>query len=382
MVTEDDALSKKKKIDKLMALISLSFIKIYNPTSNNLRTSSNTNRANQDNTPRINKGTGMIIRGHVTRECQKPKRVKDAAYHKEKMLLCKQKEAGVQLSAEQVDWRDGTDDELEDQELEAHYIQHPEKPESANDTYPDEQSDNNIIIDSLDMSTNEDQADHDDDDDLAREQSSNNHFKEANMELVKNNQLMFKYLKKFQAELDRYHDVNYALKVEIERENAKGELVSHKMSSEKLFNEYTRKINDLNQTILEMKKELMAHQESISIMSHEKEAQKKFYKTREDNELEKVITLENKIKVLDDIVYKTGQSVQTMNMFNHSCKTSFVKPEFLKKAQRANSRLYDIGCYNDNLALMLAPESDETIHLAQENQLKLSDLIKPLIIKT
>ncbi|GJT75628.1 retrovirus-related pol polyprotein from transposon TNT 1-94 [Tanacetum coccineum] len=41
--------------------------------------------------------------GHVSRECQKPKRVKDAAYHKENMLLCKQEEAGVQLNAEQDD---------------------------------------------------------------------------------------------------------------------------------------------------------------------------------------------------------------------------------------------------------------------------------------
>nr|GFB75222.1 hypothetical protein [Tanacetum cinerariifolium] len=31
---------------------------------------------------------------HVVRECQKPKREKDAAYHREKMLLCKQEEAG------------------------------------------------------------------------------------------------------------------------------------------------------------------------------------------------------------------------------------------------------------------------------------------------
>nr|GFD24574.1 hypothetical protein [Tanacetum cinerariifolium] len=53
--------------------------------------------------------------GHVARECEKPKRVKDAAYHKEKMLLCKQDEAGIQLNAEQADWRDDTDDdELED----------------------------------------------------------------------------------------------------------------------------------------------------------------------------------------------------------------------------------------------------------------------------
>ncbi|GJY65615.1 hypothetical protein Tco_0467853 [Tanacetum coccineum] len=55
----------------------------------------------------------------------------------------------------------------------------------------------------------------------------------------------------------------------------------------------------------------------------------------------------------------------------------FAKPEFLKKAQRANPRLYDIGCYNDNLALMLAPDSDETIRLEKERRSKLSDLIRP-----
>ncbi|GJZ11683.1 retrovirus-related pol polyprotein from transposon TNT 1-94 [Tanacetum coccineum] len=152
MVAEDDEMSKDKEIDKLMALISLSFKKIYKPTNNNLRTSSNTSRANQDNTPRINRGTGydnqrvvnvagarenvgtQVVQqsgiqcynckeyGHVARECQKPKRAKDAAYHKEKMLLCKQEEAGFQLNAEQADWRDDTDDEPDDQELEAHYM--------------------------------------------------------------------------------------------------------------------------------------------------------------------------------------------------------------------------------------------------------------------
>nr|GEW36208.1 hypothetical protein [Tanacetum cinerariifolium] len=54
----DDALLKEKEIDKLMDLISLSFKKIYKPTNNNLKPSSNTSRANQDNTLRINKGTG------------------------------------------------------------------------------------------------------------------------------------------------------------------------------------------------------------------------------------------------------------------------------------------------------------------------------------
>ncbi|GJT76982.1 retrovirus-related pol polyprotein from transposon TNT 1-94 [Tanacetum coccineum] len=284
--------------------------------------------------------------GHVARECQKPKRAKDAAYHKEKMLLCKQEEAGFQLNAEQADWRDDTDDEPEDQELEAHYLymaqiqevtpdaadnsgpifdaeplqkvqndndnynvfandrEHPEQPESVNDTYLEEQGDTNITIDSLDMSTNGETVDQDDDD-LAKErdllaslieklkceiddsknrnkflessnktlidklkgeiedfktknkslESSNNHFKEANMNVK--TIIDVQDLKKFQAELDRYHDVNYASKMEIDCAKAKGDLI-------------------------------------------------------------------------------------------------FVKPENLKKAQRANPRLYDIGCYNDNLALMLA----------------------------
>ncbi|GJR77866.1 hypothetical protein Tco_0090231 [Tanacetum coccineum] len=52
----------------------------------------------------------------VVRECQKPKRVKDLAYHKEKMLLCKQEEAEVQLNAKQADRRI-YDEIADDQEL-------------------------------------------------------------------------------------------------------------------------------------------------------------------------------------------------------------------------------------------------------------------------
>nr|GFB25451.1 hypothetical protein [Tanacetum cinerariifolium] len=140
---EDDEMSKDKKIDKLMALISLSFKKIYKPANNILQTSSNTSRANQDNSLRFSKGTGYDNQrtvnvagarenvgtpavqkfriqcynckeyGHVARECHKSKWAKDAAYYKEKMRLCKQEEAGFQLNAEQADWKDDTDDESE-----------------------------------------------------------------------------------------------------------------------------------------------------------------------------------------------------------------------------------------------------------------------------
>ncbi|GKC51673.1 hypothetical protein Tco_1074418, partial [Tanacetum coccineum] len=92
MVAEDKEMSKEKEIDKLMALISLSFKKIYKPTNNNLKTSSNTNRPNQDNSIRINKGTGY------------------------------DNHRAVNVNADQADWRDDTHEEAEDQELEAHYM--------------------------------------------------------------------------------------------------------------------------------------------------------------------------------------------------------------------------------------------------------------------
>ncbi|GKE98797.1 hypothetical protein Tco_0022148, partial [Tanacetum coccineum] len=52
--------------------------------------------------------------GHFGKECIKPKRVKDYTYHKEKILLSKQVEKCVSLQAEQVDWLEDTDEEIDE----------------------------------------------------------------------------------------------------------------------------------------------------------------------------------------------------------------------------------------------------------------------------
>nr|GFA52602.1 hypothetical protein [Tanacetum cinerariifolium] len=197
--TEDyDEMSKDKEIDKLMALISLSFKKIYKPTNNNLRTSSNTSRANQDNSPSINRGTRydnqrivnvagaretvgtMVVQKsriqcynykeyeHVPRECQKPKRAKDAAYHKEMILLYQELEAHymymAQIQEVNPDAADNSGPIFDSEPLQkvstndnynvfAIESEHLEQSKSVNDTYLIEQDEHNVTIDSLDMSS-------------------------------------------------------------------------------------------------------------------------------------------------------------------------------------------------------------------------------------
>nr|GEV62464.1 putative ribonuclease H-like domain-containing protein [Tanacetum cinerariifolium] len=91
---------------------------------------------------------------HFAKECRKPKRVKDSAYHKEKMLLCKRAEKGVSLQAEQYGWLKDTNEGIDEQELEAHYsymekIQ--ERSKSVSNTCLVETNDNNVIPDSPNM---------------------------------------------------------------------------------------------------------------------------------------------------------------------------------------------------------------------------------------
>nr|GEV80947.1 retrovirus-related Pol polyprotein from transposon TNT 1-94 [Tanacetum cinerariifolium] len=120
--SDPEQTQRDKDMQKNLALIAKYFKKIYKPTNNNLRTSSNSRNKNVDMTPRQSGIQCFNCKefGRFAKECRKQKRVKDSAYHKEKMLLCKQAEQGVPLQAEQYDWLEDTDEEIDEQELEAH----------------------------------------------------------------------------------------------------------------------------------------------------------------------------------------------------------------------------------------------------------------------
>nr|GEW97912.1 hypothetical protein [Tanacetum cinerariifolium] len=177
--------------------------------------------ANQDNSPRINRGIG---------------------YDNKRIVNV----AGARETVEQVDWKDDTDDEPEDQELEAHYMYMAQ----IQDVTPDAADNYGPIFDSEPLK----KVDQDDnDDDLANERELLASFikklkyeiddnKNRNKFLETSNKALvdkLKDLKKFQAELDRYNDVKYAWNVEVDCAKAKGDLMSYKMEYEKSFNAYT-----------------------------------------------------------------------------------------------------------------------------------------------
>nr|GEU65641.1 hypothetical protein [Tanacetum cinerariifolium] len=116
---------------------------------------------------------------HVARKCQKPKRAKDAAYHKEKMLLSHYMYM-AQIQEVTPDATDNSGPIFDSEPLQkvsnddnynvfAIKSEHPEQFKSIHDTYPIEQDEHNVIIVSLDMSYDREQIDHDDDANLANE---------------------------------------------------------------------------------------------------------------------------------------------------------------------------------------------------------------------
>ncbi|GKB00033.1 hypothetical protein Tco_0828026 [Tanacetum coccineum] len=62
--------------------------------------------------------------------------------------------------------------------------------------------------------------------------------------------------------------------------------------------------------------ELSKEKSTVSSLQEEKKRLKSDFKIREDELLDKQIQLENKVKELDNILVKTGQSIQTMHMLS------------------------------------------------------------------
>nr|GEW45388.1 hypothetical protein [Tanacetum cinerariifolium] len=256
----------------------------------------------------------------------KLKRVKDSAYHKEKILLCKQAEKGVLLQAEQYDWLADTDEEIDEQELEAHYsymakiqevpttdtgtnseplehvqndtrynvfandLQHSKQSESISNTCLVKTDDSNVIPDSPNMCDDDIQNDQND------VESDDEHVALAN--LIANIKLDSKQteFEKYKAFNDRTVDYDKLELVKEKHDELIKQSLLTKSHYEGLVKQKTKVITDL--------------------------------KLKEEHDIDKILSLEKQLKFLNEIVYKRSQSIQTIHMMAPKVSTYNGRPTF------------------------------------------------------
>nr|GEY33800.1 hypothetical protein [Tanacetum cinerariifolium] len=368
--SDPEQAQRDKDMQKNLALIAKYFKKIYKPTNNNLRTSINSKNKNVDTTPRYknddhsgkfgNQRTVNAVAarenvrskeyGNFSKECRKPKRVKDSAYHKEKMLLCKQAEQGVPLQAKQYDWLADTDEEIDKQELEAHYsymakIQEVPTADSGTDSKLVEQIQKQL--------------------------------KKANTSLAQGLKECKAILAKTSKSIGESISVRDSCLVALQTKHDESEKF-------KAFNDRTIDYDKLKRKLNDALGKL-AHKDNVIKEGLVKQKTKviKDLKLMEEHDIEKMLSMEKKLKFLNKIVYKRSQSIQTIHMMapkvpTYNGRPTFANPRYLKQAQSKISCLYAFPYDQSTHAKRLIPDGEKTLALERESRSKLNkDLVRP-----
>nr|GEW14653.1 hypothetical protein [Tanacetum cinerariifolium] len=137
-----------------------------------------------------------------------------------------------------------------------------------------------------------------------------------------------------------------------------------------------------------LNKQLSKEKSTISFLLEEKKKLKSDFKIREDELLDKQIQLEKRIKDLNNILVKMGQSIQTIHMLSpkpdlfyyteQKMALSYQNPFYLKQAQKKQQNLYDGKVLLEKHDPLVVHDSEETLQLAQESRQKMKHLNKEI----
>nr|GEY64831.1 hypothetical protein [Tanacetum cinerariifolium] len=293
--------------------------------------------------------------GHFAKEYKKPKRVKDSAYHKEKMLLCKQAEKGVPLQAEQFDW-------LADMESD------------------DERVALTNLIGNLKL-------------DVDENKKFQKQLKKANttlaLELKECKTILVKTSKSLRESISVRDSCLVALQTkqaEFEKYKASND---HTVDYDKLKRKFNETLGQLALKYIEIKEGLKTKAYEISVVKQKHDElmkqsllTKSHYeglvkqktkvimdlKLREEHDIEKMLFNGKKLKFLNEVVYKRSQSIQTIYMMASKVSTyngrpTFANPRYLKQAQSEIPCLYAFPYDQSTHANRLIPDGKETLAL-------------------
>ncbi|GJS95948.1 hypothetical protein Tco_0802916 [Tanacetum coccineum] len=139
------------------------------------------------------------------------------------------------------------------------------------------------------------------------------------------------------------------------------------------FVDFEKEINSLKQTLSIQLKENESLTKTFNGLKNES-------KEKEAKNIDNEIYLENKVKELDNIVHKMGQSAQTVHMltkpqvfYDNNLKQTlgFQNPFYLKKAQQIRPMLYDGRVIAKETIVISIDDSEETLMLEEESRSKM-----------
>nr|GEX24279.1 hypothetical protein [Tanacetum cinerariifolium] len=244
------------------------------------------------------------------------------------MLLCKQAEKGVPLQAEQADWLEDTDEEIDEQKLKAHYsyMEKIQETDQNDKECNDERAALANLIANLTLDSEEN--------------------KKILKQLNKANASLTQELKECKSNLEESNTTRGSCLITLQ--NKQTELETYKTLNDRTVD------YDKLELVKEKHDELV--KQSFLTKSHYKVSSKR------------------KLR---------NQAIQTIHMLapkgsTFNCRPNFANPMYLKKAQSKKPCLYEIPCDTSDPKNRFVPDREETLTLEKEIRSKLNkDLVNP-----
>ncbi|GJS44342.1 reverse transcriptase domain-containing protein [Tanacetum coccineum] len=308
---------------------------------------------------------------------------------------------GVLLQAEQADWLADTDEEIDEQELEAHYsfmakIQEVLPEESSSTEQPlEHRAALANLIPNLTLDTEENKT-------ILKQLKKANASLTQELEECKTNldetsralgeatscrDSCLIALQNKQNELEKYiafndRTIDYDI-LQTKLNETLGLLARKDIDIKEGLKTKAYEISVVNQKHDELVKRSLLTKSQFEGQLKEKSKVISDLKVKEEKDIDKMIEMDKQLKFLNEIVYTRNQSIQTIHMLAPKCSTyngrpTFANPRYLKKAQSEKPCLYEIPYDTSDLANRFAPNREETMTLANESRSKLNkDYVKP-----
>ncbi|GJU38369.1 hypothetical protein Tco_1191326 [Tanacetum coccineum] len=292
--------------------------------------------------------------GHIAKQCTKPKRKRDETWFNDKVLLVQAQAGGQALTEEEIAFLadPGLPDVQNSQTVITHNAAYQADDLDAYDSDCDELNSAKIAL-MANLSKEMDPMQSTDDSNII---PYSQYLSETQQETVQNSNssaqqdvLILSMFDQITTQVTHCNSVNKALSTELDRYKEEVKELKEKQNVENSFsgsNEQFAEIVHLKKNLFEQGQEKECLMKTVSELKNKLELE-------ENRNIEREIELEKQIKQLDNIIFKRGQSAQTVRMltnskrgYDYSSKQAigFEKPFCLKKR-------------------IVVPDSDETLEL-------------------